>query len=814
MAMLRSYLKIAWRNLLKNKTFSLINIFGLAVGLACFILIALYVVDELSYESFYPDAKRTYRVHSDIRFGGTDLDLATCSDPFGATLKKDYPEVEQFVRFYTNDGRKFIKRGTETIIENRVAHVDSTYFDVFPRTILTGNPETALNEPNTVAISESAAQKYFRSNDALGKTLEVGINEKIQYKVTAVYADMPVNSHFHFDFLFSMDNVTDYNFGNFLSHNFQTYVRLREGADPRALEAKFPELINRYVLPQASHMMEIKTIADFEKSGNKLAYTLMPVTDIHLHSDRMAELNVNGNVQYVYVFGIVALFLLTIACINFMNLSTARSANRAKEVGIRKVMGTERSTLMGQFMAESTLTSGLAFVFALLLAALALPYFNELAAKEFKLATFFQSRYLPFLLSLPLIVGVLAGYYPAFFLSSFRPIEVLKGKFNAGSAKSSFRNALVTVQFSISLLLIIATVIVYKQLNYIQSKNLGFNKDQVLVINATSGLQDNKDAFKNEVKQMAGVKAACYAGYLPVSNSSRSDNTFSKETVMGAETGFNMQIWNIDYDYIPTLGMEMAKGRNFASNFGGDSTGIILNETAANMLGYPDPIGQKLYTSDGNSSVQNIAYTIVGVVKNFHYESMRENVGPLAMRLGFNRWETAFRVNMSEAPNLIAQIESKWKELAPAMPFRYQFLDEAFDEMYRAEQRIGKVALCFAFLTILIACLGLFGLVTYMTEQRTKEIGIRKVLGASVAGITTLLAKDFLRLVLLAILIASPLAWYVMKQWLANFAFRINIEWWMFVGAGVLAVLIAFLTIGWQSMRAALANPIKSLRSE
>ncbi|AEE51943.1 ABC transporter permease [Haliscomenobacter hydrossis] len=812
--MLRNYLKIAWRNLLKNKTFSSINIFGLAIGLSCFILITLYVVDELSYERFYPNAARTYRVDSDIRFGGTDLNLAVCSDPFGATLKKDYPEVEQYVRFYASDGRKFIKRGTETIIENRVAHVDSTYFDVFPRPILAGNPKTALDEPNTVAISESAAQKYFGTTDATGKTLEVGINEKTIYKVTAVYADMPSNSHFHFDFLFSMDNVTDYNYGNFLSHNFHTYIRLREDADPRALEKKFPDLINRYVLPQAQGFMEIKSMADFEKSGNKLSYSLIPTTDIHLKSDRLVELDVNGNMQYVSVFGIVALFLLLIACINFMNLSTARSANRAKEVGIRKVLGTERQTLIGQFMAESTLTSYLAFAFALGLVALALPYFNELAAKTFSITMLFSPRYLPFLLLFPLAVGFLAGYYPAFFLSSFRPIEVLKGKLNTSAAKSNFRNALVTFQFAISLLLIISTVIVYKQLNYIQSKNLGFDKDQVLIINATSGLEDNKEAFKNEIKQLTGVKGACYAGYLPVDNSSRSDNTFSKYAVMDAKSGFNMQIWNIDHDYIPTLGMEMAKGRNFSRSYGADSSGIIINETAAKILGYPDPIGKKLYTSDGNSSTQTIAYTIVGVVKNFNYQSLRENVGPLAMRLGFNRWETAFKVNMSEAPNLIAQIESKWKQMAPAMPFKYQFLDEAFDEMYRAEQRIGKVALTFAFLTILIACLGLFGLVTYMTEQRTKEIGIRKVLGASVAGITALLAKDFLKLVLIAILIASPLAWYFMSKWLANFAFRINIQWWMFVGAGVLAVLIAFLTIGWQSMRAALANPIKSLRSE
>lgn len=814
MAMLRSYIKIAWRNLLKNKTFSLINIFGLAVGLGCFILIALYVLDELSYDRFYPDAKNTYRIHSDIRFGGTDLNLAVSSDPFGATLKKDYPEVEQYVRFYAGSGRKFIKHGSETIIENRTAYVDSTYFDVFPRPMLAGNPKTALNEPNSVALSASAAKKYFGTTDALGKTLQVGVNDQTTYKVTAVYADMPANSHFHFECLFPMENVTDYSFGNYLSHNFQTYVRLREGADPRALEAKFPDLINRYILPQASQFMEIKSMADFEKSGNRLAYSLMPLTDVHLHSDRMAELEVNGNVQYVYVFGVVALLLLIIACINFMNLSTARSANRAREVGIRKVMGTERSTLIGQFMAESTLTSCLAFAFGVGLAVIALPYFNELAGKEFHLSTLFQPRYLFFLLSLPIVVGLLAGYYPAFFLSSFRPIEVLKSKLNAASSKSNFRNALVTVQFSISLLLIIATVIVYKQLNYIQSKNLGFNKDQVLIVNATSALEDNKEAFKNEIKQLNGVKGACYAGYLPVENSSRSDNTFSTTAVLDAKTGFNMQVWNVDYDYIPTLGMEIAKGRNFSQQYGTDSTGLVINETAAKMLGPGDPIGKKLYSSTGNSSEETLAYTIVGVVKNFHYQSLRENVGPLAMRLGFNRWETAFKVNMSEAPNLLAQIEGKWKQMAPGMPFRYQFLDQAFDEMYRAEQRIGTVALCFAFLTILIACLGLFGLVTYMTEQRTKEIGIRKVLGASVTGITALLAKDFLRLVLLAILIASPLAWYLMKQWLANFAFRINIEWWMFVGAGVLAILIAFVTIGWQSMRAALANPIKSLRSE
>lgn len=811
--MLRNYLKIAWRNLLKNKIFSFINIAGLAIGLSCFLLIALYVVDELSYDRFYQNADRIYRINADIKFGGADMKLAVSSDPMGATLKKDYPQVEQFVRLYTSSGRRFIKKGNEFIIENRVAHADSTLFDVFSIPVLEGNPKTALKAPKSIVVSESAAKKYFGTTQAVGKTLEIGVNNQGIYNVTAVYADMPTNTHLHFDFIFSMDDV-DYNFGNFLSHNFYTYIRLREGVDYKQFDKHFEEVINRHILPQAKQFMEIKSMDEFKKAGNKLEYSLMPLTDIHLKSDRYAEMGVNGSMQYVYIFGAVALFLLLIACINFMNLSTARSANRAKEVGIRKVLGTERQTLMGQFIAELALTSYIALLLALLIIVLLIPYFNDLTAKSFTLSTVFSLQYLPFLLLLPLVVGILAGYYPAFFLSSYKPIEVLKTKLNAGFAKSNLRNLLVTFQFVVSLTLIIATIIVYQQLNYIQTRSLGFSKDQVLILSGTTALQNNKEAFKNEVAQLSGVKSASYAGYLPVSNSSRSDNSFSKEAVMTQKSALSMQVWNIDHDYIPTLSMEIVKGRNFSRGFGSDSTATIINETAAKMLGYDDPIGKRIYTSDGNTSDMNIELTIVGVVKDFHFESLRQNIGPLCFRLGFNRWEMAFKINTANTPQLIGQIEAKWKKIAPEMPFKYHFLDESFDDMYRAEQRIGKVALIFAFLTILIACLGLFGLVTYMTEQRVKEIGIRKVLGASIPTIVGLLSKDFLKLVVISIYIASPLAYYAMSQWLQDFAFRIDIEWWIFVAAGAAALFIAFATVGYQSVKAALMNPVNSLKSE
>lgn len=808
--MFRNYVKIALRNLWKNKAFSAINITGLSIGLASFILITLYVVDELSYDRFHDKADRIYRVNSSIKFGGTDLVLAVTSDPMGATLKKDYPQVEEFVRLY-NNGPALVKKGTQFIRETRVGYADSTFFNVFTFPAIHGNTRTALNEPNTAVITESTAKKYFGTTDVVGRNVELSNNRL--YKVNAVIKDMPANAHFQFDFILPVKNV-NYGFGNFLSHNFQTYVVLREGTDARSFEKNFDQVIEKYVMPQAKQFMQINSMEDFKKAGNNLAYSLMPLTDIHLRSDRVAELGVNGNIQYVYVFSIVAVFVLLLACINFMNLSTARSANRAKEVGIRKVMGSDKKSLIAQFLVESTIMAVLSLLLALAIVWMVMPAFIDISGKALSMRSLLESRLLVFIMALPLVIGLMAGSYPAFYLSAFKPVSVLKGKLNAGFRRSGLRNALVIFQFATSIILIIGTVIVYDQLNYIRTTRLGFQKDQVLNINNTNSLGNEITAFKNEVLKMPGVKSGTISSFLPVP-SARTDNTFSKTSALDSKSGFNMQAWTVDEDYIRTMGMEMVKGRNFSKEFGTDSSGVLINETTAKLLGYPDPIGKKIYgTTDNNNPTNLTPYTILGVVKNFHFESLRQNIGPLSLLLGRSSGLTSFKVDTKDVQSLLKQIESRWKAMNPTIPFSYQFMDESFDNMYRAEQRVGKVAVAFAILAIVIACLGLFGLVTYAAEQRTREVGIRKVLGASVSSIVTLLSKDLLFLVLISALIAFPIAWYAMYTWLQDFAFRISISWWVFAVAGITALLIAFLTVCFQAIKAAIANPVKSLRTE
>ncbi len=810
--MFKNYLKIAWRNIRKNKTFSIINITGLAIGLSCFLLIALYVMDELSYDRFYPDANRIYRINSDIKFGGADLHMPVTSDMMGELLKKDYPQVEQYTRIYTFSGDKLIKKGNDYIDEAKVANVDSTFFDVFKLPVIEGDIKHALIEPNTVVLDESAAKKYFGTTHVVGKTIELRDEKNPFYKITGVVKDIPRNAHFHFDFFFSMKNV-DYNWGQITSHNFYTYLRLKQGADYKAFEKNFDHYIDKYVLPDAKKFMNINSMDEFKKAGNSLVYSMMPLTDIHLYSNRSFELSPAGSIQYVYIFSAVALFILLIACINFMNLTTAHSANRAKEVGIRKVLGTEKRNLVSQFLFESTLMVTLSLIIAVAIAYFVLPLFNDVANKQMALNSLFSPYILPLLIALPFVVGLLAGSYPAFYLSAFKPIEILKGKLKLGSKSGGLRSVLVVFQFAVSIVLIVGTIVVYKQLNYIQTKNLGYNKDQVLIVNGVSALNDNTNAFKNEILQLPGVTSGTLSGYLPVSNSYRSDNTYSKEAVLTPKNGFDMQNWRIDYDYIKTLGMQIIKGRNFSRDFGGDSTATIINETTAKILGYADPIGKKIYTST-DAQGHMASYTIIGVVKNFNFESLHQDVGPLCFLLGGGFGSGVFKVNTSNIQNLITQIQNKWKALAPGLPFSYRFLNESFDEMYRAEQRVGKIALIFSVLAIFIACLGLFGLATFIAEQRTKEIGIRKVLGASVQGIIQMLSKDFMKLVAIAFIIAAPLAWWAMNIWLQDFAYRINIEWWFFALAGLGALAIALVTISFQAIKAATANPVKSLRTE
>ncbi len=807
--MIRNYIKVALRNLWKNKGYSAINIIGLSAGLATCLLILLYVWDELSYDKFNEKADRIYRVDSDIKFGGTDMKLSVSSDPMGATLKRDYPQVEQFTRIYASEGSKLIKKGTEFINEPKIAYVDSTFFDVFSFPLVNGNAKTALNDPNTCVISQSGAKKYFGTEDVIGKVIET--SEKVSFKITALMKDMPSNSHFNYDILLSMDNV-DYQFGNYLSHNFTTYIVLQKGTDPGIFKSRFRDILNKYVIPQAQAFMNIKSMDEFEKSGNHLEYHLMPLKKIHLYSARFPELAPNGDIQNVYIFSAVALFILLIACINFMNLSTARSSNRAKEVGIRKVLGTERKTLIGQFLTESTLVAFIALFIALVITFLILPFFNDVSNKSLQFSNLFDKKFVPLLLLIPLAVGIVAGSYPAFYLSSFQPITVLKGKLASGFKKSSLRSTLVVIQFSTTIILIIATIVVYSQLNYIQSRKLGYNKNQVLIINNTYALGQQAKVFSSEISGYSGINNASLSSFLPVESSSRSDNTYSKEAVMDSKTGLNMQTWDVDEVYLKTLGMELVRGRNFSKEFTTDSSATMINETTATLLGYDDPIGKILYFSDDNRQLKPL--TIIGVVKNFHFESLRQEVGPLCFRLRRSTGSAIFRINTTDVKSLVAKVESTWKKMAPGMPFSYRFLDEAFDQMYRTEQRTGKLAMAFAILAILIACMGLFGLATYAAEQRIKEIGIRKVLGASVNNIVEMLSRDFLILVLVSSIIAFPLAWWAMHSWLQDFAYRIAIPWWVFLLAGVIALLIALATISFQAIRAAVSNPVKALRSE
>ncbi len=813
--MIKNYFKVAFRNLWKSKGYSAINIFGLAIGLATCLLITLYVTNELSYDRYTKNADRIYRISSDIRFGGGDLHMAQTSDMMGQLLKKDYPQVEEYTRLFANDGDKLIKKGNEFISEPHVVNADSTFFNVFTLPAIEGDTKTALNEPNTVVITESTARKYFGAVNVMGKTVEVKNGETtVPYKVTAIIKDIPHNSHFNFDFLFSMKNV-DYQWGQLTSHNFHTYLLLKPGTDYKAFEKNFDQYIEKYVIPYVQQFIKISSIDELKKSGNKLEYSLMPLTDIHLHSDFSYEITPSGNVQYVYIFSAVALFILILACINFMNLSTARSAKRAKEVGIRKVLGTERKTLIAQFLVESTITAFISLIIAIAIAYFVLPLFNDVAAKSLSVTDLMSKQILPFLILLPFVVGLLAGIYPALFLSKFKPIVVLKGNANTGFKKSNLRNVLVIFQFATSIMLIIGTIIVYSQLQYIQTKQLGFNKDQVLIIDGAYALNKNVQAFKNEVLAMQGVSSGTISSYLPVTNSSRSDNTYSKEAVMDTKNGIDMQTWRVDYDYIKTMGMEIVQGRNFSKDYGADSNAILITQTTAKMLGYTDPVGKMIY-APSNVDGDNALYPkqVIGVIKDFHFESLRQKLGPLCMRLGSSNGLASFKVSSANAKNLVAQIGSKWKTLAPGMPFSYRFMSDSFDDMYRSEQRAGTVAMVFAILAILIGCLGLFGLVTYMAEQRNKEIGIRKVLGASVSNVVTLLSKDFLLLVIIASVLAFPVAWWAMNKWLQDFEYRVNISVWVFLIAGMAALLIALITVSFQAIKAAIANPVKSLRTE
>ena len=811
--MIRNYLKTALRSLWKNKGFSAINILGLAIGLATCLLILIYVMDELSYDRFNKNADRIYRLDTEIKFGGANfihLVMAQGPAPAGGTMLREYPEVEKEARLQKSGGF-LVRKGSQNIQEDAVVYADSTIFDVFTLPLIDGDPHTALMDAHTIVLSASMARKYFGAVDIVGKTLV--INDSIPYKVTGVMQDMPTQSHFHADFLVSLSESEDAKRPDAWTQNsYNTYILLRQGVDGHQFEGKLQEMIVKYIAPRIQSMLNT-SLDQFYKSGNKYVYTLTPLTAIHLHSNKLGELGANGNPQYVFIFSTIAIFILLIACVNFMNLSTARSANRAKEVGIRKVLGSLRGSLIRQFIVESVLVSFVAMLLALGIAWLLLPVFDQLAAKQMSIGLFSRPLLAPGLLCLVLVVGLLAGSYPAFFLSAFQPIAVLKGNVSSGFKTGWLRNSLVVFQFFISICLIIGTVVIYRQLGYIRSRSLGFNREQVLVIHNTPALGDGITAYKNELAHLPGVEGVTMTGYLPTSGD-RNNNAFWLSPDFDFKKALAMERWLIDEHYISVLGMNIVAGRNFSRDFPTDSTGVIINEAAARMAGLTHPIGATFYTIDDIKAKKPLIYHVVGVVKDFNFNSLRETVSPLVFLLKSNNDRIALRVSTDHVERLVAQVEDHWRKLAPGAPFSYTFMDDDFNSLYRSEQRIGGISLSFSLLAIFIACLGLFGLAAYEAEQRTREIGIRKVLGASVTGIIALLSKNFLLLVGIAALIAFPLSWWAMHHWLQDYAYRISIGWGVFALAGVLAVGIALLSVGLQAFRSALANPVKSLRAD
>ncbi|MGZ3821321.1 MAG: ABC transporter permease [Mucilaginibacter sp.] len=807
--MIRNYIKTAFRSLVKNKGFTAINVLGLALGLATCLLIVFYVFDELSYDKYNVNIDRIYRLNNDIKFGGNENSYSESPAPTAAALKADFPEIEQVTRFRQRGGN-MVKKENQNIQEDNMVYADPAIFDVFTLPMIDGKPASALKETHSVVITEKIALKYFNRTDVVGKVLT--FNDTALYKVTGVIKNIPKQSHFNFDFFISMPSLAESKDDSWFTNNFDTYILFRPGTDTKKFAAKLPEFLRRHGEPQLQSILHMN-FAKLEQTGNYFRFSLIPLKKIHLESHTKFDLGSKGDIKFVYIFSAIALFILLIACVNFMNLSTARSSNRAREVGVRKVLGSPRKYLIAQFLTESIMVTLVGATIAIFAAWRLLPVFNQMSGKELTVTPQIIGWLIPVMIIFVIVVGCIAGSYPALFLSGFQPIQVLKGKLAAGFKGGMLRSSLVVFQFAISIFLIIGTIVIYNQLQYIQNKDLGYDRDHVLIVNRVWTLGKKAKTFKEEIKQLAGVKSATMTGYLPTDGANNNSSLF-KDPVLDPKKAVQSSIWNVDEDYIPTLGIKMKAGRNFSSEMKTDSTTIIINEAAAQLLGFSNPLNQSLYLPmDSKASIMK-PFHIIGVIKDFNFKSLRDNVTPLIL---FDNEDTgclSIRMNSADIPGLLAQVKNKWKSLSPNLQFDYSFMNEDFEGLYRSEQRVGKIAVAFTSLAVIIACLGLFGLAAYAAEQRTKEIGIRKVLGANMSTIVGMLSKDFLKLVLIAICIASPFAWWVMYKWLQDYAYHQNIQWWIIALAGLVAILIAFVTVSFQSIKAALTNPVKSLRSE
>jgi putative ABC transport system permease protein len=785
--MFKNYLKIALRNIKRHKGYSLINIVGLAVGMACCILILLWVQDELSYDRFHENADDIYRVIQDINFTDHSTTWAITQGPLGPSLKEDYPEIINAVRI---TGRGFRLAYNEKSYDEGVGMADGSIFEMFTFPLVKGDAATALSDPLSIVLTEEMAAKYFGDEDPIGKTIKA--DNQWDFQVTGVMKNIPSNSHLQFDFLipFIFGRELNYTVDRWGNSQFRTYVQIQTGVPVQEVIQKI-----------SGHLFEKPTI---EKDAR---LNLQPLTRIHLYSNYEFD-SAHGDITYVTLFSIVAFFILLIACINFMNLATARSGNRAKEVGMRKVAGAHKTDIIKQFYGESILLAFIALLFAVIFVWLLLPAFNNLAAKELSMNITGNLSILLGLLCIAMLTGIISGSYPALFLSTFQPVMVLKGLRLSGSKGSVFRKILVVFQFSLTILLIICTTGVYNQINYMQNKKLGYNKEHMIYFGMRGDMREKFDSVKNELLQNPNILGVTASSNVPTYGYTFSNSLWRWEGQSPNEEILMRAVF-IDVDYFKTFGMEIAEGRSFSKEFPTDATeAIMVNEEAVKAMGMEFPIGQRLSIGDNN-------FKIIGIVKNYHFRSLRQEIDPLILIYSPENSRALFaRLKSEQIPQTIGYIENAWKKFAPGYPFNYRFLDEALDGLYRSEQRIGTLFRYFSILAILISCLGLLGLASFMAEQRTKEIGIRKVLGATASNIVTLLSKEFTKWVIVANLIAWPIAYFALDKWLQSYAYKTNVVLWSFVLSGALALLIALATVSYQSIKAALANPVDSLRYE
>ena len=802
--MLGNYLKIAIRNIRRHKTYAFINIAGLAIGMACCILIIMYIITELSYDKFHNNSQRIYRLASDAKVGGMVAQIALTNAPAGSALVQAYPEVENSVRIRPRP-KISVKHEEKQFYEEGILWADSSIFDIFTFPMIQGDPQTSLKAPYSLVITEEIAQKYFKDGDPLGRILR--FNDQADYTVTGVVKNVPPNSHFSFDMLCSYETQVSQNrefMEDWFNFNLYTYLLLSENLDYRELEEKFPALVEK-------HMGSL-----LKSLGGEINYFLQPLTRIHLHSNLENEISGNSSIVYVYVFAAIALFILFIACINFMNLSTARSATRAKEVAMRKVIGAERKELISQFFGESLVYCFVSLLIALVLVHVSLPLFSSISGRGLKIDYAEMPWLILGFIGLVFFVGLIAGSYPALFLSAFQPATVLKGSMKAGTANSRFRSILVVAQFVISISLIIGTGIILSQLKYMKSRNLGFDKKNVLIVQ----IQDREilqsiETIKTELKRISGV---LHVGVSSAAPGQITDvNAFVPEGFTEKQTQLMESIY-VGQDFLPTLGIELTQGRNFSSEFGTDRTdAVIINETAVKKFGWDEPIGKTIKTTS-SASAEELKWDtkkIIGVIKDFHMSSLHKTIMPLCIRNRADYTDTILiKIGPENMAGTLAMLKEKWREIDPNRPLDYFFLEGSFDNQYRAEEKLNDIFASFTVFAIFIACLGLFGMASFIAEQRTKEIGIRKVLGASVSGIVVLLSKNFVKLILAANLIAWPIAYLSMNNWLQSFAYRRGIGIWIFILTGVLSLGIALITVSYQSIKVAISNPLDALKYE